>query len=189
MTARPRRRAAVTLAILASPPHGVIFVERAAHLKNHPGQIGLPGGAVDLADGDDLRRTALREMHEEVGVAPERVHLVGELPMVSQRVNVFDVTPFVGVVEPGPLTIDAGETAAVFTIPLEIILSDALTEGTISFAERVVESHILDYDGRRVWGLTGAILRSFADAWSDPQQPLRAAVEGELRAKKRRSGV
>jgi hypothetical protein len=40
-----------------------------------------------------------------------------------------------------------------------------------------------------VWGLTGAILRSFADAWFDPQQPLRAAVEGVLQAKKRRSGV
>jgi 8-oxo-dGTP pyrophosphatase MutT (NUDIX family) len=185
----PRRRAAVMLAILAGAPHGVIFVERAAHLKNHPGQIGLPGGAVDDSDGGDLRRTALREMHEEVGVVPERVHVVGELPMVSQRNNVFDVTPFVGVVDPGPLTIDAGETAAVFTIPLQIILSDALREGTISFAERVVESHVLDYDGRRVWGLTGKILRSFADAWYDAANPLRAAVEGGLHAKKRGSGV
>jgi len=184
-----RRRAAVMLAILALPPHGVIFVERAKHLKNHPGQIGLPGGAVDAADGDDLRRTALREMEEEVGVSEDRVQVVAQLPMVSQRVNVFDVTPFVGVVQPGPLTIDAGETAAVFTIPLEIILSDALREGTISFAERVVESHILDYDGRRVWGLTGKILRSFADAWYDETNPLRAAVEASLRTKKRGTGA
>ena len=39
-----RRPAAVVLGIFEEPPHGVIFIERAAHLRNHAGQIGLPGG-------------------------------------------------------------------------------------------------------------------------------------------------
>lgn len=175
-----RRKAAVAVAVNARPPHGVIFVERASHLRDHPGQIGLPGGGVDAADGDDLQRTVLRELHEEIGVAPERVTIVGNLAQVSQRVNTFDVTPFVAVIAPGPFTIDGSETAGMFTIPLSVVLSDALRKGTIDVAERLVDTYLLDYDGRRIWGLTGRILRSFADAWNDPHGCLRAALEAKL---------
>jgi 8-oxo-dGTP pyrophosphatase MutT (NUDIX family) len=178
--ARVRRKAAVAVAIGARPPHGVIFVERASHLRDHPGQIGLPGGGVDADDGDDLERTVLRELHEEIGVARERVTIVGRLPQVSQRVNTFDVTPFVAVIAPGPFTIDGNETAGMFTIPLAVVLSDALRKGTIDVAERVVDTYLLDYDGRRIWGLTGRILQSFAEAWNEPQAALRASVERAL---------
>lgn len=175
-----RRTAAVAVAILNAPPFGIVFVERAAHLRDHPGQIGLPGGGVDPEDDGDLERTVLRELREEVGIAAERVRIVGRLPMRSQQVNTFDVTPFVAVVAPGRLTIDASETAGVFTIPLDVIISDALGRGTVAVGDRLVETFILDYDERRVWGLTGRILRSFAQAWHDPANGLRAAVEAEL---------
>ena len=175
-----RRTAAVAIAILRAPPHGVIFVERAAHLRDHPGQIALPGGSVDPADGGDLRRTALRELREEVGVAPERVRIVGKLPVVrQQRANNFDVTPFVATVAPGPLTIDGTETAAVFTIPLAVVIEE-LTRGTVRIGELSIESHLLDYETRRVWGLTGRILRAFVDAWNDAADPLRPALESAL---------
>ena len=177
-----RRTAAVAIAILGAPPHGVIFIERASHLRDHPGQIALPGGSVDAEDGGDLRRTALRELREEVGVAPERVRIVGQLPMVRQtRANNFDVTPFVATVAPGPLTIDGTETAAVFTIPLHFIV-EGLQAGTVTVGELTIETYLLDFETRRVWGLTGHILRSFVDAWNDPANPLRAAVEGAFAA-------
>lgn len=177
-----RRTAAVVVAIVTSPPHGVIFIERASHLRDHPGQIALPGGSVDPSDGGDLRRTALREMREEVGVASERVAIVGQLPLVSQRrANNFDVTPFVATVAPGPLTIDATETAAVFTVPLAFVI-ERLALGTVTVGEQSIESHILDFEARRVWGLTGTILRNFVSAWNDPADALRAAVEAGLSA-------
>ena len=175
-----RRTAAVVVAILTASPHGVIFVERASHLRDHPGQIALPGGSVDPSDGGDLRRTALREMREEVGVAAERVTIVGQLPLVSQRrANNFDVTPFVATVAPGPLTIDGTETAAVFTIPLAFII-ESLQAGTVTVGEQSVETYILDFETRRVWGLTGAILRRFVEAWNDATNPLRADVEARI---------
>jgi ADP-ribose pyrophosphatase YjhB (NUDIX family) len=176
-----RRIAAVTIAIIAAPPHGVLFVERAAHLRDHPGQIALPGGSADPADGGDLQRTALRELREEVGVAPERVTILARLPVVhQQRTNNFDVTPFVAVVAPGGFTIDGTETAGMFTIPLEVIVGDALRAGTVEIAERTIETYLLDYGGKRVWGLTGHILRSFVEHWADPASGLRAAVQSEL---------
>ncbi|MBV8581402.1 MAG: hypothetical protein JOZ86_12325, partial [Candidatus Eremiobacteraeota bacterium] len=80
---------------------------------------------------------------------------------------------------PGPLTIDGTETAAVFTIPLDVIVRE-LTEGTVKVGEWTVETQLLDYENRRVWGLTGHILRSFVDAWTVPVSPLRDAVEAVL---------
>jgi 8-oxo-dGTP pyrophosphatase MutT (NUDIX family) len=175
-----RRAAAVIMPIFATPPHGVLFVERAAHLRHHPGQIGLPGGTLDPQDLGDLERGALRELEEEVGIEAGRVTLVGRLPTVQPRVNMFDVTPFVAVIAPGELRIDPSETAGFFTVPLKTILSDALRDGHVSIAGFEIETPLLDYEGRRIWGVTGRILRDFVEAWNDAETGLRARVEGAL---------
>src|SRR6202000_1749061 len=106
----PRRQAAVVIPIFANTPYQVVFGERARHLRRHAGQIAFPGGAVDDEDDGDLARTALREVHEEIGVPPSALTLVGELEMVRQQRNIFNVTPFIGIVAPGtPLVIDYNE--------------------------------------------------------------------------------
>jgi 8-oxo-dGTP pyrophosphatase MutT (NUDIX family) len=148
-----RRRAAVVVAIFRTAPYGVVFVERAAHLRDHPGQIGLPGGGVHAEDAD-LQATALRELHEEVGIEPARATIVAQLPMLRQRVvNNFDVTPFVALVEPGELRIDGSETAGAFVVPLDTIV------------ERGAGGLAIDYEGRRIRGLTARILQKFVSAW------------------------
>ena len=158
----------------------MVFVERAAHLRDHPGQIGLPGGSVHPEDAD-LRATALRELHEEVGVDPSRVTMVAQLPMFRQRMaNNFDVTPFVAVIEPGELTIDSNETAAVFAVPLETIVDEGLREDSVEYRGLRVQSLVLDYEGRRIWGLTARILHSFLSQWENGG--LRDRIHAELRA-------
>ncbi|HVA26626.1 MAG TPA: CoA pyrophosphatase [Candidatus Baltobacteraceae bacterium] len=176
-----RRPAAVVLGIITEAPHGVIFIERAPHLRHHAGQIGLPGGGSDPEDAGDLRRTALREMEEEVGVESDRVKILAELPIVRARVNNYAVTPFVAAVKPGPLRIDAGETVGVFTVPLETVVRD-LQDGTVNVGAIAVVTPVLMYGERRIWGLTGFILRTFVDAWNDESDPLRELVLTELRA-------
>lgn len=57
-----------------------VFTERRADLRRHAGEISFPGGRQDRPD-EDLRRTALREAHEEIGLDPEHVELVGALPL------------------------------------------------------------------------------------------------------------
>jgi 8-oxo-dGTP pyrophosphatase MutT (NUDIX family) len=174
-----RRPAAVVLGIFEEPPHGVIFIERAAHLRNHAGQIGLPGGGMDAGDEGDLRTTALREMWEEVAVAPERVSIVGELPVINARVNRYAVTPFVATIAPGDLRIDATETVGVFTVPLARVVSD-LRQDRVEVGAFTIESPVLDHANKRIWGLTGHILRAFVAAWNDPQSGLRSGVEARL---------
>ncbi len=162
------------MAIFRPAPHGIIFVERAAHLRDHPGQIGLPGGGVH-PDDRDLRATALRELHEEVGIRPERATILAELPTRQQRrVNNFDVTPFVAVVEAGELVVDAAETAGAFVVPLAAVLDGGLREGSVEVAGVRVPSLVLDYEGHRIWGLTAHILHSFVDEWK--RRGLRARV-------------
>ena len=173
-----RRRAAVVIAIFRTSPHGIVFVERAAHLRDHPGQIGLPGGGVHAED-DGLEATALRELHEEVGIEPARATIIAKLPMLRQRfVNNFDVTPFVAVVESGELKIDAGETAGVFLVPLKTIVQQGLREDAFEHAGRHVRSLVLDYEGRRIWGLTARILHDFIAQWETGD--LRERVMSQL---------
>jgi 8-oxo-dGTP pyrophosphatase MutT (NUDIX family) len=171
--------AAVILAMFADPPHEVIFIERAGHLRRHAGQIGLPGGRSDPIDGGDLTATALRELYEELGVPPDRVRVVGRLPEARQMSNRFLVTPIVGIVEPGTLlTIDHAETVGVFTIPLEVIVAPgAIYEEVEVSRARGTRSYALDYQEHHIWGLTGRILKTFADAWNAPQSRLRSDAE------------
>jgi 8-oxo-dGTP pyrophosphatase MutT (NUDIX family) len=151
------------IAIGAAPPHPVIFIERSAQLRHHPGQIAFPGGGIDPADGDDIARTALRELDEETGIAADRVRLIGRLDDVRGRVNPFIITPFVGIVAPGPAPIpDGGETIAVFTPPLAALLAPgAVHEGVGADG---IETWHFDWEGLHVWGVTGRILASFVNA-------------------------
>ena len=176
--------AAVLVAIFADPPHRIVFVERAAHLRSNPGQIGFPGGSVDAADGDDRARTALRELHEEIGVPAEHVTLAGRLPDVRQRSRNLTVTPLVGVLLAGtPLTIDGTETAAVFTVPLAAVVAPgAIRRGSEPLGDAAIDTWIFDYAGLHVWGLTARILHDFVSAWHAAHSPLRAAIERALRA-------
>jgi len=168
--------------ILAGKPHGVVFVERAAHLRRHPGQIGFPGGSEDPIDGGDPVRTALRELQEEIGIAADRVRVVGRLPEVEQTLNGFLITPIVGVLDAGvSFTLDGEEIVGVFTVPLaSIVEPGAIREDEAFAAARGKPMYALDYQGRRIWGFTGRILRLFADAWHAPDCALRAAIRDAL---------
>ena len=178
-----RRLAAVVVPIFANPPHEVVFVERAVHLRRHAGQIGFPGGALDDADGGDLARAALRELHEEVGVPPRAVTIVGNLPALPQRQNVFVVTPFVGIVTPGiELVVDLNEASAAHRVPLAAILEPGAVHAGIQVEDgRAIDTYQFDYGALHVWGLTGRMLHDFVGAYMVSGSPLRAAIDALLR--------
>lgn len=165
--------------VLAPPPHSLIFVERARHLRRHPGQIAFPGGAADASDAGDPTRTALREAEEEIGVEAERVRVVGRLPDSRQELNRFIIAPIVGVLDAATrFRVDGEEIASVFAVPLAgILAAGSVYEDVAISATHDKPMYAFDYEGRHIWGFTGRILKSFVDAWNSPEATLRHAIE------------
>ena len=95
----------------------VIFTKRSKNLRTHAGQISFPGGKSDSQDLNSLE-TALRETHEEIGLIPEKVEILGRLDQILSLHN-YLVTPFVGLVpsdfQPIP---NPEEIETVFKVPL-----------------------------------------------------------------------
>src|SRR5690606_16275142 len=120
--ARPRRAAAVLLALIDRPRGWtMLFTERALHLAHHPGQVSFPGGRID--EREDAVAAALREAWEEVRMPRDAVEIAGRLPTHVTGTG-FEVTPVVGFVrgdyrqQPDP-PVDA----AVFEAPLDATIA------------------------------------------------------------------
>jgi 8-oxo-dGTP pyrophosphatase MutT (NUDIX family) len=114
------RRAAVTIPLLKHEGRWhLLFIRRTTKSADpHSGQVAFPGGASEPGD-IDLQATALREMHEEIGVCSDDVHLLGSLHDFV-TITSYQVTPFVGVIPwPYPLKLEQSEVSRAFTIPLE----------------------------------------------------------------------
>jgi 8-oxo-dGTP pyrophosphatase MutT (NUDIX family) len=165
---RPARPASVLLALLERPAGPtVLFTERAAHLKDHAGQVSLPGGR--LAPGETAAQAALREAHEEVGLEPATVDVIGSLDGFLTGTG-FTITPVVGIVGNATFTAipDPREVAGVFEVPLTVILDrTAMNVGYFERHGSRLLTYELLYGGRRIWGATAAVLRSFQDVVLD----------------------
>jgi 8-oxo-dGTP pyrophosphatase MutT (NUDIX family) len=115
------RRAAVAVAIVEGADARACFVItlRAPTLRNHAGQYALPGGRID--DGETPEQTALRELHEEVGLRLPPGAIVGRLDDFATRSG-FAITPVVtwgG--RAGDLTPNPDEVAEARAIPLDVL--------------------------------------------------------------------
>lgn len=172
------QRGAVLVPIFTRAPRSVVFVERGWHLRRHPGQIGFPGGTADPIDAGDPVRTALRELGEELGVGAEHVCIVGRLPDLEQVLNRLVITPIIGLVDSNAhMTADGEEIVGLFSVPLTLIVANgAIYEDAELSSSRGRPMYAFDFEERHIWGFTAAILRSFVDAWNEPESALRAAV-------------
>jgi 8-oxo-dGTP pyrophosphatase MutT (NUDIX family) len=151
---------AAVLVPLVNRPEGlqVLLTERAADLSHHPGQISFPGGRVEPQDGDDAA-AALREAQEEIGLAPNRVQILGELA-TYETVTGYRVTPVVGWVEPPfDLRPDPVEVAAVFEVPLSFLLDPANHLRHFRMLGELRRDYwAMPYGERYIWGATAAML-------------------------------
>lgn len=142
----------------------VLLTERTTHLSTHSGQVAFPGGRRDATDADEAH-TALREAHEEIGLLPGLVEVIGLLPTYTTGTR-FIVTPVVALVSPDlELKLNAFEVADAFEVPLEFLMNPAHHHRhAIEWAGNRREWFSMPYmDGtteRYVWGATAGMLRN-----------------------------
>ncbi|GAB4397454.1 MAG: CoA pyrophosphatase [Rhodoferax sp.] len=166
---REPAQAAVLIPIVTHPQPTVLLTQRAAHLSTHSGQIAFPGGKCDPGDADAVA-TALREAHEEIGLDPTQVEVLGCLPTYVTG-SMFHITPVVGLVAAGtPWRAHPREVSDVFEVPLHFLMNPAHHRH-----HRVrwqgVDRHWLSMpypqplsgptqEVRFIWGATAAMLRN-----------------------------
>ncbi len=141
----------------------VLLTLRTTTVASHKGQISFPGGGSE--DGDaDIRATALRETHEEVGIDPASVEVLGELDDVMAVSN-HVVTPVVGVIPyPYRYKISAEEIEEVIEAPLSFFMNTSNCRiETRAYRGKDVPVYFYQYGRHNVWGLTAYILRCFLE--------------------------
>jgi 8-oxo-dGTP pyrophosphatase MutT (NUDIX family) len=135
----------------------VVFIRRSDHVASHRGQVAFPGGRVDPVDAT-LLDAALREAHEEVGLHPSIVEVVGGFPTMHTTASGIIVAPFVGVIPAdAELKPQLSEVAEIFDVPLSA-LRDPKYRGDYEWTRegggRSSKFPAILYGGQTIWGLT-----------------------------------
>ena len=161
---RTLRDAAVLIPVVDRPGNAsVVLTRRSSALKHHPAQIAFPGGKVDEAD-DGAVDAALREAHEEVGLARRHADVLGSLPP-HETVTGFLVTPVLALVAPEfKARPEPVEVAEAFEVPLDHVMNPARFQ-VESRRWRGKRRHYfaVPWGPYYIWGATARILRALAD--------------------------
>ncbi len=155
--------AAVLVPVVARPEPTMLLTRRAAHLKDHSGQVSFPGGRVH-ADDPTPEATALREAREEIGLDAVHVELLGRMPEYLTRTG-FRITPVVGIVTPPfELRPDANEVEEIFEVPLAFLLDPANRQRqSREWQGELRWFYVMPYERHYIWGATAGMLVNLAN--------------------------
>jgi 8-oxo-dGTP pyrophosphatase MutT (NUDIX family) len=153
------RAAAVLIAITDRPEPGVILTMRPDFLRSHAGQVAFPGGKIDDSDSDEIA-AALREAEEELAIAAEFVGVTD----VYFSGSGYRITPVVAVIPPDlKLIANPNEVEDWFEVPLHFLTDPANTvKKSANWNGREREYYDMNWQGRRIWGVTAGIIANFA---------------------------
>ena len=147
----------------------VVLTRRSARLRSHTSEVSFPGGRLD--PGETPVDAALREAHEEVGLDPATVDVLGRLStmrtMSSRRRSSrsWRALPGRPVLHPNP-----AEVERAFTCPLsELSDPGGLPRGALDLPGGVERAmHFFELIGDTVWGATARMLRELLDVVARP---------------------
>ncbi len=161
------RQAAVLVLVQLLPVPSLILTQRTTNLSTHSGQIAFAGGSMDALETPV--QAALREAHEEIGLEPSLVQVLGLLDDVWTPAG-FHVVPVLGVVSRPILTPNPTEVAEVLIVPISDLQQIAVTyEHKIlpssarvpNFESRDRSVPHYDWQGTDIWGMTAFVIEDF----------------------------
>ena len=162
------RPAAVLAAITERERPGVLLIHRPSNMRAHPGQVAFPGGKLDA--GETAVEAALREAHEELGIPPEAVTVVGESDLYFTGTG-YAITPVIATI-PHDVTIvpNPAEVAQWFEAPLDFMLDpDNHREVPVEWEGRPHAYWEIVWNEHRIWGVTGGLIVNLSRrlSWHD----------------------
>ena len=156
-------------ALLLLYPHGghwyLPLTVRGSGLRDHTGQVSLPGGRVD--PGETIEGAAVREAAEEVGIPAHSVRVIGRLTPVQIPVSGYVLHPVVGIADGRPeFRLDEWEVARLVEVPLSLLRDASIIGRTTrrrEFQGQVEEIDVpfFGIEDLVVWGATAMVLSEF----------------------------
>jgi 8-oxo-dGTP pyrophosphatase MutT (NUDIX family) len=152
------RLAAVLALVVEGPERSIVFTERSATLRRHPGEVSFPGGLCEPEDAS-LVETALREAEEEIGLDRTAPLVLGALTAVHTFVSGILVAPFVAVIPDLPTLAPVdGEIARVLTVPVASLMAAEREIAWTRPGGARWDGWLYEVEGGTIWGATGRML-------------------------------
>jgi 8-oxo-dGTP pyrophosphatase MutT (NUDIX family) len=159
----PRIGGVLLLLDLSGNEIQIILTLRKQYDGTHSGQMSFPGGKQESTDAD-LTQTALRETHEEIGVDPSHIRIIGHLSELYIPPSNFLVYPSVGVMsEAASFKKEDDEVEEIVSIPLSFFLDEKNRSTTKIkvMGNTTVDVPAYVYGNYTIWGATAIMLSEF----------------------------
>lgn len=143
----------------------LVLIVRNSYPGVHSSQIAFPGGKVEEIDYD-LKQTALRETHEEIGIHPNDIHVIRDFSSIYIPPSNFLVYPFLGVSQVElTFTLQQEEVAGIIELPLATLLDDSIifNKNLETSYSKLIEVPVFQIEEHSVWGATAMMLSELKD--------------------------
>ena len=165
-TGNARKAAVMMLFYPKDKQTHLVLIIRNSYPGVHASQIAFPGGKVEVID-EDLKATALRETHEEIGIPSDKITVLRDFSSVYIPPSNFLVFPFLGIATTElKFTLQEEEVAGIIELPLTLLLDDSIIikkSITTSYA-KMVEVPVFQIGEHAVWGATAMMLSELKEA-------------------------
>lgn len=150
----------------------VVILVRRTEGDTHGGQIAFPGGKISNSDRSFLE-TALREADEEIGLPPENVQIIRQLPNVFTNSSNFEITPFLGKIKrPVDWRLSQEEIADIIETTVKKLLDPHLHgQETLNFPnwDKPRDVPFIRIGKHKLWGASYRILEPILKELSNEQ--------------------
>ena len=159
---KPPTPAAVLVPIVLGDEPSILLTKRTSHLSAHAGQVSFPGGRIDPEDASP-EAAALREAHEEIGLPPASVDILGRLTDHITGTG-YRITPVLSAIPPAlTYSLSAHEVESIFELPMRVVLDPAAPRRQRQHVNGVWREYwVWPHPDHFIWGATAAIMVQLA---------------------------